>query len=112
MLRTVGKVLSSMSLWSASVLRENIERKKDEGAMPVYWQKRARHGTTTKWSYASSSLSMGLYRIGTRWRTNDKVVMLMIDGKKAPQGVGEARTHTTLNRAGRYCASSSTLGLA
>jgi len=39
-------------------------------------------------------------------------VGIMIVGKNAPQGTGEARTHTALNGAGRCCASSTALGLA
>jgi len=43
--------------------------------MPVYWHKRARPGTTIKWSNASSPLLMGLTRNGMWWRANDIVAM-------------------------------------
>jgi hypothetical protein len=68
------------------VLREsfNVERR---GVTPVFWHKRARPGTTIKWSNASSSLPMGLTRIGMRWWLNDRVnVGIMIVCKNAPQG--------------------------
>jgi hypothetical protein len=61
----------------------------------MFWYKRARPGTTVKWSNDSSSLLMGLTRIGMRWWSNDRVnVGIRIVGKNAPQGRRNTHSHS------------------